>query len=207
MASEHRDFDSRLLLQWVLASSAAWTIGSILQLALRSSVPESIRDTGWTSGIDSAIWGVVAGVLQWLVLRQVLVRSWPWIIASGVGWALPGAVSGALLGVVGENGSGPVHIIGTGLVTGLLQWWVMRGQVQRPFAGWIAASTVLVPASLVAGAVTSFGVGLEPGPAFAILFGIVGGAVFGATTGGVLIRLLGQRASNTRIRPVGATSA
>ena len=150
---------------------------------------------------------MVAGVLQWLILRQFLVRSWPWIIASGVGWAVAGAVSGALLAVVGENASGPVHIIGTGLVTGLLQWWVLRRQVQRPFGWWVPASTVLVPASLVAGAVTSFGVGLEPGAAFATLFGIVGGGVFGATTGGLLNRLLGQRSSSTSVRPAGAASA
>jgi hypothetical protein len=206
MASERHNFDARIWLQWVLASSAAWAVGSLLQLALRSSVPESIRDTGWTSGTDSAIWGLVAGVLQWLILRQVLVRSWPWIVASGVGWAVAGALSGALLGVVGENTSGLVHIIGTGFLTGLLQWWVLRQQVDR-IQWWIPVSTVLVPASLVAGAVASFGLGLEPGPAFATLFGIVGGAFFGATTGGLLTRLLAQHAPPRLARPTSAATA
>src|ERR1051325_7894967 len=112
MTGGGRYFDSRFWFFWVLASSAAWTVGSLLQLALRTSVPESIRDTGWTSGTDSAIWGLVAGLLQWLILRQVLIRSWPWIIASGAGWAVAGAMSGALLAMWGENTSGFVHIVG-----------------------------------------------------------------------------------------------
>lgn len=178
---------------------------------------EVIRDTALISGTDSAIWGLVAGLLQWLILRRRLGHTAWWVLASSTGWGVAGAASGALIPVWGENASGFVHILGTGLATGLLQSLVLREQVER--AGWwVPASTVIVPISLFAGAVATgllelqvlgqpFGAGLEPGPVFAVVFGIVGGSVFGATSAGVLAWLLRRRAPLGVTRRAAATTA
>src|SRR5207302_1719308 len=66
-----------------------------------------------------------------------------------------------------DGASGFVHIFGTGLATGLLQWLVL-GQ--------------------------PFGAGLQPGPAFAAIAGIAGGSVFGATSAAVWVWLLRREA-------------
>jgi len=217
MSDERTRAGSRFWLHWVIASAAAWAAGSLLQLAVTSSVPESVRDTAVISATHSAIWGLVAGLLQWLILRRLLSRTGGWVLASSAGWGVAGAVSGALIADWGDNASGMVHIIGTGLATGLLQWLVMREQVER--AGWwVPASTVLVPISLFAGAAATglaellmlgqpFGEGLQPGPLFAAVFGLVGGSVFGATSAGVLMWLLRRPGPLGVTRPARATTA
>src|SRR5437868_5275485 len=90
-------------LQWTLANVAGWAAGSLLQLAVLSSVPREMRETAVVIAAHSAVWGLAAGLLQWLVLRRVLGGTERWALASGAGWAVAGAVSGSLLGVLGEQ--------------------------------------------------------------------------------------------------------
>ena len=73
-------------------------------------------DVGWVVG--TGLIGLVAGVLQWLVLRQTVARAGWWVLASTVGW-----VAGIPIGeMVGWNGLGAVYGAITGAVlVGLLR--------------------------------------------------------------------------------------
>src|ERR1041384_167568 len=105
MRNERASVGSVFWLQWIVVNAAAWAAGSLLQLGLRSAVPEAIRDTPLISATDSALWGLGAGLLQWLILRRMLGHTAWWVLASSAGWAVAGAVSGFLIAVWGENAS------------------------------------------------------------------------------------------------------
>ena len=120
-----------------------------------------------------AVGGVLAGVLQWLVLRRQVARSG--------GWALTGIVAVAMVGLV-VFGVGMINadlgwVLGValfGTMVGVLQWLVLRRQVPR--AGWwVLASTVGWVAGMPLGGFLGWG---------------ALGAVYGAITGGALVWLL-----------------
>ena len=99
-------------------------------------------------------------------------RLWLWwVLANTVGWAVGGYVGVA---VVNTDVAWIVGAGACGTVLGVLQWLVLRRQVAR--AGrWVLASTV----GWIVG-----------GPLAGIGGWVVLGAVYGAITGPVLVRLL-----------------
>jgi hypothetical protein len=88
---------------WVLASGIGWAAGRGLVVAVLPS-----QATVLAGGII----GAALGLAQWLVLRQRVVKSWWWIIVSGLGWAvgltaflgvpLVGSIVGAATGLALE---------------------------------------------------------------------------------------------------------
>jgi hypothetical protein len=88
---------------WVLASGIGWAAGRGLVVAVLP--PQATVLAG-------GIIGAALGLAQWLVLRNRIVRSWWWIIVSGLGWAvgltallgvpLVGSVAGAATGLALE---------------------------------------------------------------------------------------------------------
>ncbi len=176
----------RLWLWWVLASTMGWAVGRPAGVAVGSS-----GDIIMAGYVGVTVGGVVAGVLQWLVLRRQVARAGWWVMASAVAAAIVGVVIFGV-GVVSVDVG---WVVGAGLfgtVLGVLQWrLVLRCRIAR--AGWwVLASTV----GWVAG-----------GPGVGFVSAIVGatwraavswallGAVYGAITGPVLVRLLRQPAS------------
>ncbi len=161
----------RLWLWWVLASTVGWAVGGPVGVAVGSS--GDIIVAGY---VGVAVGGIVAGELQWLVLRRQVAGAGWWVLASTVAAAVVGVVVFGV-GVVSADVGwvGGAGLFGT--VVGVLQWLVLRRQVAR--AGWwVLASTV---GWVVGGPVGGF-VG------WAAL-----GAVYGAITGSVLVWLLRQR--------------
>ena len=73
-------------------------------------------DAGWVVG--TGIFGTVAGLLQWRVLKGQVPRAGWWVLASTVGWVV-GIPMGEELG---RNGLGA----GYGLITGTVLVWLLR---------------------------------------------------------------------------------
>lgn len=167
-------------LQWVAATSMGWAVGGVLLSACIGGFGDDIGNIAGNAAV-----GLLAGVGQWLVLRQWLERAGWWVLASAGGFLLAASMV-VLQGPLGENLGGLIATIGLGLVPGILQWLVLRRLVAR--AGWWAlASTVFVFVALLAGAAVGSGAGLEEsGLGYGLVAGIAGGVVFGSTSGLVL---------------------
>lgn len=174
--------DWRFWLWWVLASAAGFGIGGPLGMLAASGGSDQVA--GYV-GASAA--GVVAGMLQWLALRQRIDRPGR--------WALAGILTAAALGVVvlgvslisADAGlTGGVILMGAAL--GALQWLVLRRQVAR--AGW------WIPVSAVGWIIAGFLSGAVPAgnPAGWVLIG----AIYGAITGLMLAWLLLHRPPSYR---------
>ena len=66
-----------LWLRWVLASTAGLAMGRPVSMAVGSS-----RNLIVAGAAGVAIGGIVAGVLQWLVLRRRVTGAGRWVLAS-----------------------------------------------------------------------------------------------------------------------------
>ena len=97
--------------RWVVASVAASVVGAIVALL----VGLVDADAGLLGGVS--LYGLVAGGLQWLVLRDQVARAGWWVLASSVGWlvALP----------VGDM-TGPPGWAVYGAITGTVLVWLLR---------------------------------------------------------------------------------
>jgi hypothetical protein len=156
-------------LTWVLASAAGWAVGGAIGAAVGSS-----REPFVAGFVVVAAGGVLAGMLQSLVLRrQVAAAGW-WAVAT-IGAM---AAVGVLVIAVGVVDAG-VGAAASGTVLGVVQWLVLRRRVAQ--AGW------WVLASTVGWVVGGFLSGAFEG-------GVAGwttiGAVYGAITGAALVWLL-----------------
>ena len=179
--------DWGLWLWWVVAGVVGWGVG----WGLAWSEVEF-----WSVDIAAAEYGgvvvgvTVAGVLQWLVLRQRMVRAAWWIVASLVSGVVAGGViywvggdAGSTAEVATDLDVGWVVEAGLyGAVLGVLQWLVLRGQVALSGL-WVLASTVgWIVGDPVCSSLMDFGA----------LSWVGFGAVYGAITGIVLVWLLRQ---------------
>lgn len=112
-----------------------------------------------------------------------------WVLASTVAWGMAGPVgvkSGSSVDIIV---AGYLGVALGGIVTGVLQWLVLRRLVAR--AGWwVLASTV---GWLVGGPVFGFMSWAVGGPLGGLISWAALGAVYGAITGPVLIWLLRLR--------------
>ena len=179
--------DWGMWLWWVVAGVVGWGVG----WGLGWSEVEFMSVDVAAAEYGGVVVGVtVAGVLQWLVLRQRMDRAAWWIVASLVSGVVAG---GVIYGVGGDAGfSAEVAtdldvgwVVEAGLygaVLGVLQWLVLRGQVALSGL-WVVASIVgWVVGDPVCSSLMDFGA----------LSWVVFGAVYGAITGLVLVWLLRQ---------------
>ena len=122
-------------LLWVLASGVGFGVGGPLGVAMGS--PGDIIVNGY---MGLAAGGILAGVLQWLVLRRRVARTGWWVLSV----IAAVAAVGVLVFGVGLVNVDVGWVLGVGLfgtVAGVLQWLVLRRHVAR--AGWwVLASTV-----------------------------------------------------------------
>ena len=188
----------RLLLWWVLATAAGFSIGGPLESVLG-------RSSGMIVVVYVSVGGTAAAVLQWLVLRRRLSRA-GWWVATGIAGAAIAAATGLAAGVGAGVATGIVEglsksvaegmeagiVAGTdiagvttailfGTAVGAVQWPVLRRQVER--AGW------WVLACALGWVVSGFSAGVtDTAAGWAVL-----GAVYGAVTGCVLVWLLRRR--------------
>jgi hypothetical protein len=155
------------------------------------------------------VWGAGIGVMQALLLRRRLAGALWWPVATGSGWALAGALSGALpvtgavtgrgvdIGPLGFAAVGVVTVMAIGLLSGLFQWLILRQQIDR--AGWWVWATAgaialaILVAAVILAVVQAVGwLRPEDFPS-AQAWGVAGaavGLVYGAVSGQVVIRVL-----------------
>ena len=138
----------KLLLLWMLACTMAFGIGGQLGVAISSS--KDIIVIGYFALTASLI---LAGLLQSLVLRRLIVDTGWWILASVVAVALFGVLVFGL-GLINRDVGWVVGVAAGWIVLGSLQWLVLRGQISG--AGWwvLANALALVVAIPVVGLVT-----------------------------------------------------
>jgi hypothetical protein len=202
-------------LQWVLANTVGTATSFAVGLGL-ATLHETLygsptlyphytpaRESGALIGAVFVVVGVAAyavpGAMQWLVLRRLLPRVGWWVLTSALGFfgfivagatifAISWGVAGRIAGVGGvaavELGAPIGVIVGTaagGAVLGAMQWLVLRRRVSR--AGWWVVTTM--PAMFV-GVVALWWAsrGFDTDIAAA---GALGGALYGAITGVVLV--------------------
>ena len=215
MSPEERVFGSELRRPWLLANFVAFTVGGALAGGVLRSIGEpyygssiSAIDAGLVQasslGAAEAIFGLVLGTAQWLVLRRVLRSAW-WIPATCVGFGVAGAMGGFMSGgsvsTIGPA-QGPVppilallvgHPISFFVLLGP-QWLILRRKVEY---------AVLWPIVHLFGFLAAFGLGLAvvrsvvvsvgwlaptdfPSGKSWVLIGAAGALVYGVFTWSVL---------------------
>jgi hypothetical protein len=142
---------------WVLLTTLGWLAGWVFltDLWMRLGGMLSLREA-WI--------GLAIGVSQWVFLRSRLEKSYWWIIASMVGWAIGHLLVFKLLPVGLREWAG----LPIGFTLGLAQWLLLRIEIPRAewwlvisTLGWLLAMTGFLGGSLVgavAGAVTGVAV-------------------------------------------------
>ena len=187
-----------LLLWWVLAGTAGFSAGALVEAVLG-------RSSGMLVVVHVSVGGTAAAALQWLALRRYVARTGLWVGTGVAGGAATGAI-GVAVGVgagvttavfesftaglaegvragiaAGTDAAGVAAAVVFGAAVGVLQWLVLRQQAGG--AGW------WVPASAAGWVVGGLSAGITDSPAgWTVL-----GAVYGAITGCVLVWLLRQR--------------
>ena len=180
----------RLLLWWVLATAAGFSVNGPIEAVLG-------RSSGMMVVVYVSAGGTAAAVLQWLALRRHVAGAGWWVVtgiagsmtaaalglAVGVGaGVVTGVAEGAKAGIdAGVDAAGVSTAILFGAAVGGAQWLVLRRHVAGP-GWWVLACGVGWVASGFAAGVTDTAAG------WAVL-----GAVYGAITGCVLVWLLRRR--------------
>ena len=204
---------------WTVATAIGSTLGAVIGGALitlwlypfapvSSPLAAAAIAVPRTAGA-LAVWGVGIGAMQALLLRGRLVGMFWWPVATASGWAIAGALSGALpvtgavtsrgvdIGPLGFVAVSVVTVLAIGLLSGLFQWVILRRQVER--AGWWMWATAggiavaILVAALILGLVSALGwLKPEDFPS-SQAWGVAGaavGLVYGVVSGQALSRLL-----------------
>jgi hypothetical protein len=128
-------------LQWVVlrekvARAGWWVLASALGFAIAGGTLGAIRinENYVMAGIlFAAVFGVAGGIMQWLVLRQQVVRAGLWILASILG-SLVGAIGFPISSAIGAAGNyglsamvfGLLFGAGLGAIPGAVLAWLLR---------------------------------------------------------------------------------
>jgi hypothetical protein len=155
---ERPSFDWVLWSKWILVTTLGWLFGWAV-----------IR---FDFGIGAAV-----GILQWLILRPLVKKSWWWIFSTTLGWIVG-------WGVIVQTLPPQVTLLSGGILglsVGVSQWLVLRQWFKLSW-WWIIVSTL------------GWALGLT---------GFLGeslvGAVVGAVTGFALELLLRNQRENSKI--------
>jgi len=134
--------------------------------------------------IGGLVTGLVLGVAQWIVLRQVMALSGWWIVATGIGLAAGLALSVALSGTSIDLPPLIVRAVLTGCLLGIAQWLLLRRHVAA--AGlWIVVVTI----GWALGWTVTRAAGVDLSRGW-LVFGASGALAFAALTGFALLYLL-----------------
>jgi len=204
---------------WTLATAIGSTIGAVVGGALITTWLQPFG--GVSSPLEAAliaiprtagalgVWGAGIGILQALLLRRHLAGALWWPIATASGWAVAGAVSGALpvtgavtgrgvdIGPLGYGAVAVVTVVAIGLLSGFFQWLILRQHVRRS-GWWVWASAggialAILVAAVILAVIQAVGwLRPEDFPS-AQSFGVAGvsvGLIYGAVSGQALIKVL-----------------
>ena len=131
------------VIAWALISQVEKAVGGTIQVGGQSRITEDFL----FSYVFFPAFGLVAGCLQYVLLRRHLPRMGWWIVATVVGWLLPVAVLRLVSPIlpaaqdVSTVWSAAVVVVLIGGSIGVAQWLVLRQRV-RHAAWWILASVL-----------------------------------------------------------------
>jgi hypothetical protein len=174
---------------FVIIQQAVAVLGGRIEVGGQSHITEDYL----YSWVFFSMFGLVMGVLQYLLLRGRVPRAGWWIGATVIGWGVLPRLLGAV--VPAEVTSAPAPALAAALLGGLValpQWWLLRRWVRQ--AGWW----------LVANCLGWSAVGLITGPAIMTSLDVAVAAIIPALAAGVALWLLldrlPRRASGTASR-------
>lgn len=106
---------------WVWGSAFGFAMLALLYFALYDRIPELASEV-----VHNGVGGLVAGVIQWRILRRQTAQAGWWLPASSLGMILAGLINLLL-------GTGPVAML-TGIaamaaVTGLALIWLLNRRI------------------------------------------------------------------------------
>jgi hypothetical protein len=143
-------------LQWVVlrekvARAGRWVLAGTLGFVIAGGILGAIgiNENYITAGfLFAAVFGVAGGIMQWLVLRQQIVRAGLWILASIFG-SLVGAIgvpaAEAISAIAPDNYSlstivfGVLLGAGLGAIPGAVLVWLLRQSQSRNIEGLATA--------------------------------------------------------------------
>ncbi len=175
-----------LWLLWALACTFAFGLGGGLSAAL-SPFRNLI-----TPYLAMAVSLVLAGVLQWLLLRSQVNEAGWWALASITAVAVIGVVAFGV-GMMNRDVGWVLGVVVGWIMLGVLQWLVLRQEVAG--AGWwIVATTLGLPLAVPVVGFVSWATGT---PVDSTVGGLLRwhafGAAYGSITGTALLWLLRHR--------------
>jgi hypothetical protein len=172
---------------WIVANSLGWGCACTAALLTGFRAPGSVAA------------GAVIGAAQWLALRRRLHFAGWWIPASALGWCVGLQLSPhSFFNVPDPYWTGGV----SGVVTGVLQWLVLRRHVRRSGV-WIPASIGSAVIAWVAAMITYGYFDRIKLDQFDYIAGVgAGGIVTGVLTAPVLNWLL-RHPSESVLKPTG----
>lgn len=177
----------KMWLAWALASAVGFGFGGRLGRVLSPS--DDVIVVGFVALSFSL---VVAGALQWLILRPMVAASGWWVPASIGGVAIFGVLVYGT-GLVDRDVGWVLAVIAGWTALGVLQWLVLREDVAG--AGWWMLAHV--GALVVAGPGVGFVTWLTGAPVETALGNalrwLTFGSAYGIVTGAVLLWLLRER--------------
>lgn len=187
-----------LWLLWALACTFAFGVGGGLSAAL-----SPFRDLILTGYLALAVSLVLAGALQWLLLRRQLDEAGAWALASITAVALIGVVVFGV-GMMNRDAGWVLGVVVGWIMLGVFQWLVLRQEVAG--AGWWIVATTLGLLSAIP--VVGFVTWATGPPVDSTVGGLLRwhafGAAYGSVTGTALLWLLRHRLESGV--PVGMTA-
>jgi hypothetical protein len=197
--SKMSDIDARFARRWTRATFAGWMLGFVLMLALIGVTGlVALGDRQFPIGLGM---GAGVGLLQGRLIARHAGRRRDWLAASSVGMTLP-FVAFDLADVVGWDVvySLPIAVVAGGLVTGILEWRILR-EFYRNATSWIAASALgwsLAGSTVI---VNEQFLPKIPGWVGALLYVAV------VLVGGILLGAIGGLSLQRILRPVAGTTS
>ena len=117
-----------LMLRRYIGGSIRWVLASLLGVFLAAQVVGQVRefdaDLGLILGV--ALYGLIVGILQWLVLRRQVPRAWLWVPASALSW---------IVAIPAGDLNGPPGWAIFGAITGTVLVWLLRQEKRSGATG------------------------------------------------------------------------
>ena len=210
----HLVFETSLKQSWIVANFVAFTIGGalgggVLRALIEPwfgadvSALEAGRIQAVGSGASAALFWILAGVAQWLVLRRAIRADW-WIPVTALGWILAGILmgfgSGGSTSTIGPAaGPLPLPVVLLGfpplltLLIGAGQWLILRREADGAAAWLLVNVGALLTAGMVGLAIAKLlpwvaGTNYPSAQALAVV-GAVSGPLYGWLTWQFLAQL------------------
>jgi hypothetical protein len=119
-----------------IAGAGLWTLAATLGFGLAMGTPlaaDPEQNPAMTGLLVVTVFGLVSGILQWLILRRNIPRAGWWVFANLIG-SLVGAIAFPIAVAISETGNWSLAIIvfgmgfgtGNGAITGAALLWLLR---------------------------------------------------------------------------------